>query len=186
MSNGVRKESNKLPVRRESSKLPTCYEQTLFDGTDMHPSEIMFNSGLPTQPNEGLFSTLGHVSVGSKKETMESPPAPVESPPVENSAGIYGSGNFTFMSCEEKLGGLTAAGKKKRKHPSNASEEEHDEVKSQLFSLLEKNSRVLAAHVQSQNLNSQLDRDQRKEHAESLVAVLGKLADALEKIANRL
>eukprot|EP00250_Pteridium_aquilinum_P018017 c23896_g1_i3 orf=151-423(+) len=90
------------------------------------------------------------------------------------------------MSCEEKTALPSSAAKRKRKNPSNPSEEEHDESKSQLFSLLENNSRVLAAHVQSQNLNSQLDRDQRKEHAESLVAVLGKLADALEKIADRL
>lgn len=180
----MRKETNKLPVRREINKPPACYDQTLFDAAEMNPSEIMFNSGLPTHSNEGLFSTLGHVSLGSKKETLESP-APVESPPVDTPAGNYGSGNFTFMSCEEKTA-LPSAAKKKRKHPSNPSEEEHDEIKSQLFALLENNSRVLAAHVQSQNLNSQLDRDQRKEHAESLVAVLGKLADALEKIANRL
>eukprot|EP00250_Pteridium_aquilinum_P018016 c23896_g1_i2 orf=624-869(+) len=81
MSNGVRKESNKLPVRRESNKLPGCYDQTLFDAAEMNSSEIMFNSGLPSQANEGLFSTLGHVSLGSKKEMT------VESPPVDTPAG---------------------------------------------------------------------------------------------------
>lgn len=183
MSNGARKESNKLPVRRESTKLPGCYDQALFDA-ELNSSEIMFDSGLPPRTNEGLFSTLGHVTLTSKKETMESP-APVESPPVDNPAGTYGSGNFTFVSCEEKTA-LPSTARRKRKHPSNPSEEEHDEIKSQLYALLENNSRVLAAHVESQNLNSQLDRNQRKEHAESLVAVLGKLADALEKIAERL
>ncbi|KAH7442664.1 hypothetical protein KP509_03G098100 [Ceratopteris richardii] len=183
MSNGVRKENSKLPVRRESNKLQGSYEQTLFDA-EITPPEIMFNSNLPQQTNDSFFSSLGHVTLNSKKEMMESP-VPVESPPVNAQAGDYASGNFTFTSGQEKLT-LPMASKKKRKHPSNASEEEHDEMKSHLFALLENNSRIMAAHVQSQNLNSQLDRDQRKEHADSLIAVLGKLADALGRIADRL
>ncbi|MCO5563116.1 hypothetical protein L7F22_016752 [Adiantum nelumboides] len=183
MSNGTRKENSKLPVRRENNKLQGCYEQALFD-TEMSPSDIMFNSSLAPQTNDSFFSPLGHVTPGSKNEVMESP-VPTESPPVDTSAGDYASGNFTFTTGQEKTA-LPSASKRKRKHPSNGSEEEHDELKSHLFALLDNNSRILAAHVQSQNLNSQLDRDQRKAHASSLVAVLGKLADALGRIADRL
>lgn len=183
MSNGARKENSKLPVRRESNKLQGCYEQALFDA-EINPSEIMFNSSLIQQTNDALFVPLGNVALNSKKEMMESP-VPVESPPVDTAAGEYASGTFAFTSCQEKTT-LPSASKRKRKHPLNASEEEHDEIKSHLLALLENNSRILAAHVQSQNLNSQLDRDQRKEHADSLVAVLGKLADALGRIADRL
>lgn len=181
MRNGARKENSKLPVRRESNKLQGCYEQALFDA-EINPSEIMFNSSLIQQTTDALFVPLGNVSLNSKKEMMESP---VESPPVDTVAGEYASGTFAFTSCQEKTT-LPSASKRKRKHPSNTSEEEHDEIKSHLLALLENNSRILAAHVQSQNLNSQLDRDQRKEHADSLVAVLGKLADALGRIADRL
>ena len=78
----------------------------------------------------------------------------------------------------------TSSARKKRKHA--AEDELHDEIKTQLYSLLENNSRVLESHIESQNLNSQLDRNQRKEHAENLVSVLSKLADAMEKIADRL
>ncbi|KAI5078517.1 hypothetical protein GOP47_0006188 [Adiantum capillus-veneris] len=183
MSNGARKENSKLPVRRENNKLQGCYEQALFDA-EMNPSDIMFNSTLTPHTSDSFFSPLEHVALSSKKELMESP-VPVESPPVDTPAGDYATGNFTFTSGQEKTT-LPSALKKKRKHPSNGSEEEHDELKSHLFALLENNSRILAAHVQSQNLNSQLDRDQRKEHADSLVAVLGKLAEALGRIADRL
>ncbi|KAH6556456.1 hypothetical protein KP509_1Z177400 [Ceratopteris richardii] len=73
--------------------------------------------------------------------------------------------------------------RKKRKRPSV---EETDEFNRELCTLLESSSRILTAHMDSQNLNFHLDRTQRKEHAENLVAVLGKLADAIGKIADKL
>ncbi|BBM98860.1 protein MpTRIHELIX1 [Marchantia polymorpha subsp. ruderalis] len=44
----------------------------------------------------------------------------------------------------------------------------------------------IQAQIEAHNLNSQLDRTQRKEQGESLVGVLGKLAEALGKIAEKL
>lgn len=40
--------------------------------------------------------------------------------------------------------------------------------------------------MEAQNLNFQLDREQRKDQANSLVLVLGRLADALGRIADKL
>lgn len=74
-------------------------------------------------------------------------------------------------------------GRKKRKRPPMG---ECDEFNRELCSLLESSSKILTAHMDSQNLNFHLDRTQRKEHAESLVLVLGKLADAVGKIADKL
>lgn len=44
---------------------------------------------------------------------------------------------------------------------------------------------IMQAQIEAHNLNCELDRTQRKELAESLVAVLGKLAETLAKIAEK-
>lgn len=59
-------------------------------------------------------------------------------------------------------------------------------LQNQLVEVLEQNSRMLIAQIEAQNTNCQLDRDQRKDHSDSLVGVLGKLADALDRIADKL
>lgn len=56
----------------------------------------------------------------------------------------------------------------------------------QLIEVLEQNSRMLIAQFEAQNTNCQLDRDQRRDHTDTLVGVLGKLADALDRIADKL
>ncbi|XP_019708292.2 trihelix transcription factor ASR3 [Elaeis guineensis] len=59
-------------------------------------------------------------------------------------------------------------------------------LQSQLIEVLERNSRMLTAQLEAQNINCQLDRDQRKDQTNSLLSVLGKLADALGRIADKL
>ncbi|GLJ09431.1 hypothetical protein SUGI_0109660 [Cryptomeria japonica] len=84
----------------------------------------------------------------------------------------------------EKVSTSSGAGQK-RMHVSSEVDEDRD-LKQQLLSILERNGQLLSAQVEAHNLNCQLDRDQRNEHAESLVGVLGKLADALGRIADKL
>lgn len=55
-----------------------------------------------------------------------------------------------------------------------------------LIDVFEKNGKLLAARLDAQNTHFQLDREQRKEHTDSVVAVLNKLADALVRIAEKL
>ena len=45
---------------------------------------------------------------------------------------------------------------------------------------------MLTAQLEAQNINFQLDREQRKDHADGLVTVLNKLANALGKLADKL
>lgn len=52
--------------------------------------------------------------------------------------------------------------------------------------ILERNGRMLSAQLEAQNTNFQLDREQRKDHMDSLVAVLDKVAGALGRIADKL
>jgi hypothetical protein len=45
---------------------------------------------------------------------------------------------------------------------------------------------MVAAQLEAQNANSRLDREQRRDQAASLAVVLGRLADALGRIADKL
>lgn len=75
---------------------------------------------------------------------------------------------------------------KRRRTSPEAAEDSDQQLQSRLIEVLEKNSRMLTAQLEAQNLNCQLDRDLRKDQAKSLLDVLGKLADALGKIADKL
>jgi hypothetical protein len=78
----------------------------------------------------------------------------------------------------------TQEGHKRRR----TAEDERDETDhhTQLLQVLERNSRMVAAQLEAQNINLQLDRVQRKEQTDSLLGVLNKLADSLSKIADKL
>ncbi|KAL2563718.1 hypothetical protein AAZV13_20G206800 [Glycine max] len=80
--------------------------------------------------------------------------------------------------------GSTSQGERKRKRLTTDGEEET--LQYQLIDVLERNGKMLSAQLEAQNINFQLDREQRKDHASNLVAVLDKLADALGKIADKL
>eukprot|EP00249_Psilotum_nudum_P012492 c23816_g1_i3 orf=421-849(+) len=131
---------------------------------------------------------LGCFDGNCHKESMEiatridSPSMECRTPTPGTCEEKFNNEKFCFSPREEKPP-VHSGTSKKRKRSSIG---ENDDFKDRLFSMLETNSRVLTAHMESQNLNSQLDRNQRREQAESLVSVLGRLADALGRIAERL
>ena len=59
-------------------------------------------------------------------------------------------------------------------------------LEEQLVKVLEKNSSLLNAQLEAQNMNYQLDREQRKDQNDSLVAALSKIRDALGRIVDKL
>lgn len=75
---------------------------------------------------------------------------------------------------------------RKRRRLSLDGQEDASNLGNQLVKVLEMNSDKLNAHLEAQNINCQLDRDQRKEHTDSLVAALSKVTDALVRIADKL
>lgn len=75
---------------------------------------------------------------------------------------------------------------RKRKRFAADGDEETNTLQSQLMEILERNGRMLSAQLEAQNTNFQLDREQRKDHMDSLVAVLDKVAGALGRIADKL
>ncbi|GKV45570.1 hypothetical protein SLEP1_g52638 [Rubroshorea leprosula] len=68
------------------------------------------------------------------------------------------------------------------KHRQSKLDECEDGRLDPLIKVLKRNSNPLNEQIQAQNTNCQLDRDQRKEHSESLVATINKLTNALERV----
>ncbi|GMH27388.1 hypothetical protein Nepgr_029231 [Nepenthes gracilis] len=82
--------------------------------------------------------------------------------------------------------GLTSQEGRKRKLNATEEGDETTSLEDQLIQVLDRNGRVLSAQLEAQNNNTNLDREERNDHANGLVAVLNKLADALGRIADKL
>lgn len=72
--------------------------------------------------------------------------------------------------------------KRRRISPEGGSSNFHN----QLIKIIERNNKMIMSHFSVQNANLQLERDQRREQANSLLDVLNKLADAVGRIADKL
>lgn len=138
-------------------------------------TENVFDSGR-TAVDDGLFSD--EVIASPEKE------APTPTPISATQYQHHPPAAETTQSRDEE---------RKRKRPAiddDADEEEEEDEKmplqNQLIEAMERNGRLLSSQLQIQNTNSQLDRDQRRDHANTLFAVLNKLADAMVRIADKL
>ena len=65
-------------------------------------------------------------------------------------------------------------------------ESEHSNNIDQLVKVLERNSNMLSAQLEAHNINCHLEREQRKEQNNSILAALGKVTDVLARIADKL
>ncbi|XP_031491086.1 trihelix transcription factor ASR3 [Nymphaea colorata] len=200
---------------RRERRLPGFFDREVYDMLDGGaaaakaavvpvPMETIFDSGRPAAADEGLFSDFeasGHEDAedGSPEATpltqvkVESPPSPTPAVPISSGNHLQPS----FLRCFDpgapaeqqttmnpEKGSTSQAGQK-RKQPISEDDGETN-VQDRLIEILERNSRMLTAQLEAQNVNSQLDRNQRKDHTDNLVEVLGKLADALGRIADKL
>ncbi|KAK3144906.1 hypothetical protein QOZ80_4AG0319530 [Eleusine coracana subsp. coracana] len=75
---------------------------------------------------------------------------------------------------------------KRQRSGEDASGRVTTDPQGQLIHILDRSGRMLAAQLEAQNINSRLDREQRKDQASSLLGVIGKMADALYRIADKL
>ncbi|KAM3268859.1 hypothetical protein P3S67_030823 [Capsicum chacoense] len=73
---------------------------------------------------------------------------------------------------------------KRRRESSNGCTDSNLGYK--LLKILERNTSMLHAQLDAQINNHQLDREQRKEHTDSLIAALNKVTDALARIADKM
>jgi len=74
----------------------------------------------------------------------------------------------------------------KRKRLSSDNSEDTADFNEDVINVLRRNSNILKTHLGAQNINSQLARDQQKQQNDSLVAALGRLTDAITKIADKM
>eukprot|EP01018_Ginkgo_biloba_P017378 Gb_12642 [translate_table: standard] len=189
MRNDIRRE-NKLPGffdREVYNILDGCIGKQDFDKQAIRMPEAIFDSGRPCV-EEGLFSDFEHSAqeeiAGSpdKEAMLESPSTTAATTPPPP---LRGGRTEKVRTPNAEKGSASCASGQKRKRILSEGKSDND-LRDQLLSVLERNSRVLTAHVEAQNLNCELDRNQRRDHADSLVGVLGKLADALGRIADKL
>ncbi|KAL5214565.1 hypothetical protein ABZP36_003717 [Zizania latifolia] len=146
---------------------------------------------------DGLFSS------SEEEDDDEEAAAPVPAPPQEAAAPAKvaaptserktdpprqeGSeqGTSRAKQPEQIIEDSPAQGGHKRQRSNDTSGEAPD-VQGQLIEILDRSSRMVAAQLEAQNINCQLDREQRKDQVSSLLGVLGKMADALYRIADKL
>ncbi|XP_043687034.1 trihelix transcription factor ASR3-like isoform X2 [Telopea speciosissima] len=148
--------------------------------------EAVFDSSRSAAVEDGLFSDFdqsGQEEVGGSpdKETVAtgSPTTTVPAP-----LPISGTTNEKQPTVNPEKGSTSQEGRKRRRLSTDVGSEAT--LPDQLIEVLERNSKMLTAQLEAQNINCQLDRNQRKDHADSLVSVLSKLADALGRIADKL
>uniref|UniRef100_A0A0D9ZK63 Myb-like domain-containing protein n=1 Tax=Oryza glumipatula TaxID=40148 RepID=A0A0D9ZK63_9ORYZ len=122
------------------------------------------------------------------------PPAPAPAVPVLTSEkksdpprqdASEQAGTSRAKQPEQIVEDSPAQGAHKRQRSDDASGEAPD-LQGQLIEILDRSSRMVAAQLEAQNINCQLDREQRKDQVSSLLGVLGKVADALYRIADKM
>ncbi|KAG7014618.1 Trihelix transcription factor ASR3, partial [Cucurbita argyrosperma subsp. argyrosperma] len=170
---------------------------------DAEPEHVFDSSKIATA-DDGLFSDF------EQDETSRSPmkevagkevPAPtadgaIPAPtplseklyqPAAQDCPVQGTSNDreAAAAANPGIGSTSSQEGRKRKHVALDVDEE-TMVQNELIGILEKNGKLLSAQLEAQNMNFELDREQRKHHADGLVAVLNKLADALGRIADKL
>ncbi|KAJ1382439.1 Myb-like domain [Sesbania bispinosa] len=154
----------------------------------------MYDSNRSAAGEDGLFSDFEQEEVGAspeKKDVLASSkdiPAPIpisekQYQPLLRACQVEGVTNEKQPTSNPEMGS-TSQGERKRKRLATDGEEET--LQYQLIDVLERNGKILSTQLEAQNINFQLDREQRKDYACNLVAVLDKLADALGRIADKL
>ncbi|KAL0538308.1 hypothetical protein IC582_027323 [Cucumis melo] len=172
------------------------------DGKPDAEPEHVFDSSKTAAADDGLFSDF------EQDETSRSPLKEVagkDVPPPTADGGIpaptplsetlyrppghdcpdQGTTNEKEAAANPEIGSTSSQEGRKRKRVALDGDEETI-LQDELIGILEKNGKLLTAQLEAQNMNFQLDREQRKHHADGLVAVLNKLADALGRIADKL
>ncbi|XP_044507706.1 trihelix transcription factor ASR3-like isoform X2 [Mangifera indica] len=155
----------------------------------------VFDSGRSAAAEDGLFSDFEQEDTVASPVKETTATAAKEAKPISatmpNSEKHYqpnilpeSQGQGTTNENPE-IGSTSQEGRKRKRFSTNGNGETSN-LQCQLMNVLEKNGKMLTAQLEAQNNNFALDREQRKDNADNLVAVLNKLADALARIADKL
>ncbi|KAH0737552.1 hypothetical protein KY290_036257 [Solanum tuberosum] len=77
-------------------------------------------------------------------------------------------------------------GRKRKRNNSNTHDEKARNVQHHLVKALERNGKMVSSQLEGQNIHSEQDTVQRKDHVDNLIVVLNKFAGALGRIADKL
>ncbi|KAL7161946.1 hypothetical protein ACSBR2_042427 [Camellia fascicularis] len=139
------------------------------------------------EAEDGLFSDfqqLVHEGNGRSKENVGAADSPTKTVPAPMPMPISGVTKQKQQASNFWRGSLSQEGRKRRRLALDGCEDTN--LEERFIKVLEKNSNMLNAQLEAQNINYQLDREQRKEQNDSLVGALSKITDALGMIANKL
>ncbi|KAF5741215.1 hypothetical protein HS088_TW10G00211 [Tripterygium wilfordii] len=164
-------------------------------------AEPVFDSGRNATAEDSHFSDFEHddarVTPEKLTPTKDVPPitiavaapAPIsekQHQPHPPGFEAPGAANAKQPASNPEMGSTTSQERRKRRRVVTEVEDGTTNLQNQLIDVLERNGKTLTAQLEAQNTNFQLDREQRKVHADGLVSVLNKLADALGRIADKL
>ncbi|KAL0671130.1 hypothetical protein Bca4012_033834 [Brassica carinata] len=176
-------------VRRER-KLPGFFDKEVYDVVDggVVPPALALGLAPASAAAEGVLSELERRELAPNKLLQDV----FMDKEKQAACGADDQGRVKEKDAEaaNPEAGSTSQEARKRKRTSASEDEEKEEatksMDNQLIQILERNGQLLAAQLEVQNTNLKLDREQRKDHGDNLVAVLSKLADAVAKIADKL
>ncbi|CAO2045937.1 unnamed protein product, partial [Urochloa humidicola] len=158
------------------------------------PSEAVFDSGRPAT-EEALFSEEEDEEEEEAPAVAAPPPPPPviavpvsEKPEASRQQQSAEQGTSKDKQPEQSTArdAPSQQGGQKRPRTDEEAGEGTTDLQSKLIEILDRNSRIVAEQLEVQKQNCELDREQRKDQANSLVLVLGRLADALGRIADKL
>ncbi|KAL2484421.1 Homeodomain-like superfamily protein [Abeliophyllum distichum] len=162
-------------------------------------AEALFDSGRSAAADDGLFSDfeqsvqeeVGGIPGRGKETAVKGIPAPTpisvaekQYQPFPQESPAQGTSHEKQTASEPEI--RDPEDRKKRKRNETDEERETTNMQHRLIEALERNGKFLSSQLEVQNTHLQLDREQRKDHVNSLITVLNKLADALGRIADKL
>ncbi|ESW14584.1 hypothetical protein PHAVU_007G000400 [Phaseolus vulgaris] len=141
----------------------------------------LYDSNRSVPVEDGLFSDFEQDEFSASPEKKDIlPPSNRDFPAPIPLSGVT---NEKRRTPNPEMGSSSQGERKRKRLASDGGEES---LQIHLIDVLERNGKMLSAQLEAQNINFQLDREQRKVHGSNLVAVLDKLADALGRIADKL
>ncbi|CAL9037048.1 trihelix transcription factor ASR3 [Musa acuminata AAA Group] len=155
------------------------------DEVEVEEEEAVFDSGR-TAADNGLFSDCEHENGMDGQERL---PPPIAVTPISER-------KFEPFQQEFSDPGIVNDRQPANDHETQSSqglkrrrispEEGSSNFDNQLIKIIERNNKMIVSHFNAQNANLQLERDQWREQANSLLDVLNKLVDAVGRIADKL
>ncbi|KAJ6428458.1 hypothetical protein OIU84_023813 [Salix udensis] len=172
--------------------------------TEVVAEEVVFDSGRSAAAEDGLFSDFEQEEGGGSPEAVVKEVQPIkvsvtegfanptpisekQYQPASRASQAQVPPNDKRPAANPEMGSASHDDRKRKRFAIDGDgDEETFSLQNHLIDVLGRNGKMLTAQLEAQNINFQLDREQRKDHADGLVAVLNKLANALGKLADKL